>query len=545
MHAAPAEPNGAATPAARRGDLPLRGSRDFRGLDLAPLAFFALFLWLGYSFIGPPLEHPWYLIPATYAVLLVALDTWARLLGRLPALAPPRLRHLRRGRRRRWSCLGRSSQEAAAMASARGSDRIEAYADMARWIRHHGFGGTTVLTYEPGYLTYQSGQRAIDAAGLVTPDVFYHGPQGRRSDLYELLERTRPEMAVLGSPVMHEPLIRQQRYLLALAAAPSRNLWIRRDFYQQHLDALYDAWQRHDYDPGRSAELHHPLQIDFGDGTIGRLSGSATAGSARCPASSSKAGRCRRSSRCSPRTAGSGPPPPGALPSPSTSTASISCSPATRTSSPPPSSTSTGCSPTKWPATTSRAAPAPARRSSGSKFRSTPGVGRQASLFFVSAEGDKGFFAADRVESKIYPRSRMIDDFESGAYDPAIWETFFGVAPVDNKRVAAIGSLVLVQGRFAATSLFAAGAQEMASRPFRVDHRQLELHRIRLRRWPHPDRAAGRWPAPAFLRRPWPPPGRPRHLGPLRPAGPGCGAGRARRRPRGGERHRHRLDPPP
>ncbi len=131
----------AASPAPADGGTTAAAIRS--GLDLAPLAFFAVFLWLGYSYIGPPLEHPRYLIPASYALLAVACGAWANPLGSQPS---PRTAGLRAGAAfllvagaaavLPWA-VGR---EAAAMTSiAWGSDRIEAHAEMARWTRHHGF----------------------------------------------------------------------------------------------------------------------------------------------------------------------------------------------------------------------------------------------------------------------------------------------------------------------------------------------------------------------------------------------------------------------
>lgn len=443
------------------------------GLDLAPLAFFALFLWLGYSAIGPPLEHPWYLVPATYALLLLALAAWARLLERLPA-------GLRGGAAFAITVAAALvlpwgvGREAAAMTSvAWGSDRIDAYGDMARWVRRFGFTETTLLTYEPGYITYHSGQRAIDAAGLVTPNIFYHGPKGRRSDLYELLERTRPELAVLGSPVMHEPGIRERRYLLALAAAPGRSLWIRRDFYQQHLDRLYDAWQRHDYYPGRTADLRQPIRVDFDFGKIPPFWGR------NC-----EIGRVDdllfegRKAGLEPLLTSRGHLGPSAAWShPFTidfdrldflfsankdylTTAQLYVDGLLAYE------------------VVGRDQPGGATASGPLERIEIPVYawrGRQGALFFVSAEGDKGFFAADRVESQIFARRRIVDDFESGSYAPASWERGFGSAPVDNRRLAAVGSLAMVEGRFAATSLFAEGEQVMTSRPFLVDHRQLSF----------------------------------------------------------------------
>ncbi len=45
---------------------------------LAHLLLFPVLLWLGYSWIAPPLDHYWYLMPATYFLLLLALLSLGR-----------------------------------------------------------------------------------------------------------------------------------------------------------------------------------------------------------------------------------------------------------------------------------------------------------------------------------------------------------------------------------------------------------------------------------------------------------------------------------
>ena len=49
---------------------------------LAHLLVFPVLLWLGYSWIAPPLDHYWYLTPATYFLLLLALLSWGEVTRR-------------------------------------------------------------------------------------------------------------------------------------------------------------------------------------------------------------------------------------------------------------------------------------------------------------------------------------------------------------------------------------------------------------------------------------------------------------------------------
>ncbi len=138
---------------------------------LAAAALCGLLLWLGYAGIGPPLAHTWYLIPAAYCALLPG----AGRLGQAAVAAPAGLPLGRPAGRRRPA--------AASVAQAKPGHRHgDAWlsaptapaptASLAAWVSRHRLADTTVLTLEPGYLTYLSGQRAIDAAGLVSPGIY-------------------------------------------------------------------------------------------------------------------------------------------------------------------------------------------------------------------------------------------------------------------------------------------------------------------------------------------------------------------------------------
>jgi hypothetical protein len=439
-----------------------------RGLDLLPLAFFALFLWLGYSAIGPPLGHTWYLIPATYALLALSLAGWAKLLARVPP---------------RWAAAAALLVLAATLAilpwAVRreaglitsvdfGNDRVLAYEEMAGFVLHHGLEDSTLLTNEPGYLTYLSGQRAIDTAGLVTRDLFFHGPQERRSDPYRLLETRQPEMALLGSPITHEGGLREGSYLLALAAAPGRNLWIRRDFFRRHLERLHAAWQKIDYRPASPAPLRHPIAIEFGvtdpphfyqrGTTIGVLDPAFAAGEVVLHSRGQRGAAAAWSE-------------PFAIDFDQLDF-QFSANHEFLTAA------QLFVDGLLVYEVTGRQRPGGPRDLGPLEQIELPLYawrGRQGALFFLSAEGERGEFAADRVESKVFSRSRSFDDFETGAYSPAIWEKGFGRSPQNTREIASFGGLGLVQGNFAAASFFAAGSQEMVSKSFPIDHARMSF----------------------------------------------------------------------
>ena len=58
---------------------------------LAHLLVFPVLLWLGYSWIAPPLDHYWYLTPGTYFLLLLSLLSWGEITRRrrLEVARPP------------------------------------------------------------------------------------------------------------------------------------------------------------------------------------------------------------------------------------------------------------------------------------------------------------------------------------------------------------------------------------------------------------------------------------------------------------------------
>ena len=66
-----------------------------------------------------------------------------------------------------------------------------------RWINENDLNDLTLLTSEPGYLTYQTRNPVIDGAGLVTKNLSVEGSGGQR--LRKLVEVYEPDLVVTSA----------------------------------------------------------------------------------------------------------------------------------------------------------------------------------------------------------------------------------------------------------------------------------------------------------------------------------------------------------
>lgn len=204
-------------------------------LGLGPAV--VLGLWVGYGLIGPPIHHRWYHLPSVYLLLLAALACWGAWVG---------------ARGRSWPTAGAVVLVAATLltlpwaADRRGEfyghrpsqHKVEAYDHFIAWTIDHRLTNTSIATPEPGYLTFHTGQRAIDLAGLVTEGIYFHGPRERRSQRRAVLGQLKPDFVVdihrggmPGHALLEDfaPVVRW----LSGGTAPSRTLLIRRDLHRQ------------------------------------------------------------------------------------------------------------------------------------------------------------------------------------------------------------------------------------------------------------------------------------------------------------------------
>jgi hypothetical protein len=242
---------------------------------LAHLLLFPLLLWLGYSWIAPPIDHFWYLMPGTYFLVLLALLSWGDVT------------------RRRRLAVARPRSTAAALAVARAAPiaavilvtllflpekleahardwmvssfyraRTDVYLTLARWIKDVGLADQRVLMHEPGYFAYHSGAPMIDAAGLVTEGIYFHGPVERRTSPEEILRVHRP--ALIVTPPLYWMGMPLDDYQQLYLPVPARSLYVRRDVFAERFPQLASHWlAREPYHPDRPELLGHPLAWDF------------------------------------------------------------------------------------------------------------------------------------------------------------------------------------------------------------------------------------------------------------------------------------------
>jgi hypothetical protein len=241
-------------------------------LSICLLAF-PLALWLGYAIIGPPIEHHWYLLPGSYFALLFGLAAGSIALRENPIARSPRVARLApwpSGLVAAGSLLlalrlpvliEREYERETSTGFYRG--RTTVYREMAGFLLDTGLARHTLMTAEPGYLAYLSGSPVIDAAGLVTRDIFLHASADRRSHLARLADERAPDLLVpnIGYPA-HASF---PGYLPIWSGYAARALLMRRDLFTQlnaSLGGKLEAAQQRRF--ARAALLEFPFSFDLG-----------------------------------------------------------------------------------------------------------------------------------------------------------------------------------------------------------------------------------------------------------------------------------------
>lgn len=234
------------------------------------LLVFPVLLWLGYGLIGPPVEHAWYLLPGAYLLLLLALGAAAA------AWLPQRFRRFGRVAAAVVAValllpLPASMRQELGYHQASGyyHSRTDTYRQMADWLRRTGLTDLRLMVHEPGYLAYLGQMPVVDAAGLVTKGVFFHGPAERRDRFEDLLERFAPAGVIPlgGIP----PGWSLEGYVPTVTGFPARPLLLEQEVltrrYAQIIASL-DAAPAFDPTPGRPP-LEPPFAFDFSRGEDG------------------------------------------------------------------------------------------------------------------------------------------------------------------------------------------------------------------------------------------------------------------------------------
>lgn len=200
-----------------------------------------LLLFTGYAVIGPPKDHHWYQMPSLYCFLVFAVAAWGEAWRPLP-------RHWLRAASLVLIVASAVAIPLTAAKEGRHHEtggppgRITSYRQFADWILERGLSDTSILTHEPGFLTFHTGQRAIDAAGLVTKGIYFHGPQDRRSGLFELIDHFEPDFLVLKQdrPSLAPRLT--ERYRKVSEGMPNLALFISHRLYRERSDVMQRPW---------------------------------------------------------------------------------------------------------------------------------------------------------------------------------------------------------------------------------------------------------------------------------------------------------------
>jgi hypothetical protein len=476
---------------------------------MAQLVVFPVLLWLGYSWIAPPIDHFWYLMPATYFVLLLALASWGEVTRRrrLEVARPVRqARLLRAVRIAPIAALALvtllflpqklNAHAKLWMVSSFYRGRTDVYRTLARWIKDVGLDDVAVLMHEPGYFAYWSGNPMIDAAGLITKGIYFHGPAERRTKPDEIVRVHRPGLIV--TPPLYWIGLPVEEYLTIYNPVPARSLLIQRSLFAERFPMLARHWlSREPYHPDRPELLRHPQQWDFGRGVD---SGWVTGGSIIDFVGQPRPVRYDDQDVAEDYAHTVGPRDLWA------------------TLSSPPLLIDFDEIGFRFGGTDRRYTRARFIVDGQIVLQQTGGgkrpielhdvywpvwswKGKVGVLQFDDADIEDGFLAADEVATTRYESFEMIDDFEStpgvaaagadgvagddtgeGAVDGwgAFWETGFGAGPADLEPVALEHGLAMMVGRRAALSrgvadAAATGPVEMRSRPFVVDRNALSF----------------------------------------------------------------------
>ncbi|MEZ6002629.1 MAG: hypothetical protein R3F33_00460 [Planctomycetota bacterium] len=188
----------------------------------------SLLLVLGYSFLAPPIVFTWYLMPAAVLVLLLGLGLTGllpgmhRLENAIAAIGALAVIPLLLFLPRHWQSLAADLEGQLVY-----QGRIPAYRQMAERIGRLGLQDARVLTNEPGFVTYDTGNPAIDAAGLVTKGIRFHGAGGPRTSLLDLAREHQPELVIGALPTV------LPGYVPLLNPHPFRAMWLRQDRYAE------------------------------------------------------------------------------------------------------------------------------------------------------------------------------------------------------------------------------------------------------------------------------------------------------------------------
>ncbi len=439
-----------------------------RELLATQLLLFPLALWFGYSLIGPGTGHSWHLLPALCCILLLSLIAWSRLLTLVktaPWLNFCQLLVLVAALI--WLPISAATHARQLTDNGFYRGRVEAYADLAGWINDQRLNELKILTQEPGYIRFLTGNPMIDAAGLTTRGVVTHQGERQKMSFASMIEQHQPELIMAPGP--YRSGLDLSDFIPLIYPLPIGTVFIRRSTHREHFNHLAESWLTSGPPTARQLALPTELRVDFAAGdsvdfsTSGRLGGSFV--------------RQKRARKKAPE--GLDPPylsthgerwgsmvtPPFRIEFDELSFQFAATNPygtlarllidrqevyriTGEAKDPPPVHT------VRWPVGHWR--------------------GKEAVIQFQDLLRDPRYLAADRLRSCRHRRVELVADFESPSYG-GIWQTTFGERPTPLRGLAVERGVPFLVGRSAATSMARPGPQRMTSRPFVLDHDHFSL----------------------------------------------------------------------
>ncbi len=236
------------------------------------VALFPLLLWLAYGVIGAPVLHRWHLVPASLLLTLLGFLAGSE----APSPLPSGAKRLVGGTLALAVCVWLPSATRAEKSSLVDTGyyvgRVKAYREMADWIVANDAADLELLTLEPGYLCFLTGNPAIDLGGLVTPGLHFHDPRDRRSRVVDVVARREPPLVVTSFG--HPPGLGLPGYIIVYESFPGRQLLMRESVYRSRFDALAARRLRPSEPPRGGAAA--PLRVGYG--SVDHTGGGAVGG---------------------------------------------------------------------------------------------------------------------------------------------------------------------------------------------------------------------------------------------------------------------------
>jgi len=431
---------------------------------LGTLLITPILVWFGYSIITPPVEHRWYLLPGMLLLLVFCLLAWGEV---LTGVGPPT--------RAAFAAVsgilvaaglvllpsGVTAERDLLTNNQHYRGRVTAYETLGNWILDHQLDDVLLLTREPGYLAFRTGNPVVDGAGLVTKDVYFHKVREDQTPMKAIIDRHRPGLILV--PDVSWRGLRISDFLPIYKTMPIRTLYIRREVLQERLSALAEPWlHATGYYPVDIEVSQHPLVFDFEDHKSERwwstweLRGFLGVRLEVTLDGKPHTGRLIHSRRRN--TVGSLVSPPFLIDFDELHFLFASNHPAARAElvvnglpvlslgGTPGKGTALGR--VTWPV---------------SSWRGQVGI-----LQFSDQSWRDGYLVADEITSHRADQPILFDDFETGEYDDR-WTRRFGEKPTPYKSMARRFGPQLIQGEYSAVSMYRHGVQELVSRPFTIE----------------------------------------------------------------------------